>query len=112
MGVYPRAARSTDNRCAGRFGLVGIPRGSRALAVQAAHIVPKGKYGAFDLFGPTVEFLTEPEDANVAYCTMIGTLPAGESAPIHSHPDDESFSCCPDPCWRYLSSGRASNGLR
>ena len=59
--------------------------------MQAAHIVPKAKYGAVDLFGPTVEFLTEPEDANSTYCIMIGTLPAGASVALHSQPDDESF---------------------
>jgi quercetin dioxygenase-like cupin family protein len=54
------------------------------------YIVNKGMYGALDVFGPTIEFLTSPEEVD-AYCVMIGTIPPGISVPLHSHPDLESF---------------------
>jgi quercetin dioxygenase-like cupin family protein len=43
------------------------------------------------VFGPTVEFLTLPEEPDAGYCVMIGTVPPGVSVPLHSHPDAESF---------------------
>ena len=42
-----------------------------------------------DVFGPTVEFLTPPEEG--AYCVLKGTIPPGMSVPLHSHPEPESF---------------------
>ncbi|MGH9629214.1 MAG: cupin domain-containing protein [Bryobacteraceae bacterium] len=59
--------------------------------MKTAHLVNKGMYGALDLFGPTVEFLTSPEDPDAVYCVMRGTIPAGASVPLHSHADVESF---------------------
>lgn len=50
-----------------------------------------GSHGLLDVFGPTVEFLTSPEEAGASYCVMIGTVPPGISVPLHSHPDPESF---------------------
>jgi uncharacterized RmlC-like cupin family protein len=43
-----------------------------------------------DLFGPTVEFLSTPSDAE-AFCALRGTIPPGASVPLHSHADDEDF---------------------
>jgi quercetin dioxygenase-like cupin family protein len=43
------------------------------------------------VFGPTVEFLTSPENPAAVYCVMRGTIPAGLSVSLHSHGDDESF---------------------
>jgi quercetin dioxygenase-like cupin family protein len=54
-------------------------------------IVNQGTYGALDVFGPTIEFLTLPEESDIAYCVMKGTIPSGSSTPLHSHPDIESF---------------------
>ena len=53
-------------------------------------------YELLDVFGPTVAFLTPLPDKNAVYCVMHGTIPAGVSVPLHSHPDDESF---------YITSG-------
>jgi quercetin dioxygenase-like cupin family protein len=51
----------------------------------------KGMDGVLDVFGPTVEFLTSPSEAEAVYCVMRGTIPPGVSVPLHSHPDVESF---------------------
>jgi quercetin dioxygenase-like cupin family protein len=48
-------------------------------------------HGVLDLFGPTVEFLTSPNEADAVYCVMIGTIPPGGAVPIHRHADDETF---------------------
>lgn len=44
-----------------------------------------------DLFGPTVEFLTSPEDPSNDFCVLRGTIPPGVSVPLHSHADTEDF---------------------
>jgi len=44
-----------------------------------------------DIFGPTVEFLTSPEDARGDFCVMRGVIPPGVSVPLHSHDETESF---------------------
>ena len=59
--------------------------------MQSSHIVKDGTYGVFDVFGPTLEFLILPGEADSGYCVMKGTIPPGISVPLHSHPDIESF---------------------
>ena len=44
-----------------------------------------------DLFGPTVEFLTSPQEASIDFCVLRGVIPPGVSVPLHSHPDTEDF---------------------
>jgi len=44
-----------------------------------------------EFFGPTVEFLTSPEDEQNDFCVLKGTIPPGVSVPLHSHPDTEDF---------------------
>jgi quercetin dioxygenase-like cupin family protein len=44
-----------------------------------------------EFFGPTVEFLTLPEDEHNDFCVLKGTIPPGVSVPLHSHPDTEDF---------------------
>ena len=44
-----------------------------------------------DLFGPTVEFLTSPQEASIDFCVLRGVIPPGFSVPLHSHPDTEDF---------------------
>lgn len=48
-------------------------------------------YGILDVLGPTIEFLTSPEETDAVYCVMKGTIPPGISVPLHSHADAESF---------------------
>jgi quercetin dioxygenase-like cupin family protein len=44
-----------------------------------------------NFFGPTLEFLTLPEDAQNDFCVLKGTIPPGVVVPLHSHPDTEDF---------------------
>jgi hypothetical protein len=44
-----------------------------------------------DLFGPSVEFLTSPKDANQNFRVLRGVIPPGLAVPLHSHPDVEDF---------------------
>jgi quercetin dioxygenase-like cupin family protein len=44
-----------------------------------------------ELFGPTVEFLTSPQDAQNDFCVLRGTISPGAFVPLHSHPDTEDF---------------------
>lgn len=41
--------------------------------------------------GPTVEFLTSPQDAYNDFCVLKGIIPPGVSVPLHAHPDTEDF---------------------
>jgi quercetin dioxygenase-like cupin family protein len=60
--------------------------------LRSTHIVKRGTFHALDVFGPSLEFLTSPEEeVDAGYCMMIGTIPPGVSVPLHSHPDTESF---------------------
>lgn len=44
-----------------------------------------------ELFGPTLEFLTLPEDEQNDFCVLKGVIPPGVFVPLHSHPDTEDF---------------------
>jgi quercetin dioxygenase-like cupin family protein len=44
-----------------------------------------------ELFGPTVEFLTSPQDVQSDFCVLRGTIPPGVSVPPRSHADTEDF---------------------
>ena len=44
-----------------------------------------------EVFGPTIEFLTSPQDTQSDFCVIRGTLPPGVFVPLHSHPDIEEF---------------------
>jgi quercetin dioxygenase-like cupin family protein len=44
-----------------------------------------------DLMGPTVEFLTSPQEAGIDFCLLRGVIPPGVAVPLHSHPDTEDF---------------------
>jgi quercetin dioxygenase-like cupin family protein len=44
-----------------------------------------------DLMGPTVEFLTSPQEAGIDFCLLRGVIPPGVAVPLHSHPDAEDF---------------------
>jgi uncharacterized RmlC-like cupin family protein len=50
-----------------------------------------GTYGVLDVLGPTIEFLTSPQDLDAIYCMMLGTIPPCLSVPLPSHADVESF---------------------
>ncbi len=44
-----------------------------------------------EFFGPTVKFLTSPEDEHSDFCVLKGTIPPGMSVPLHAHADTEDF---------------------
>ncbi len=44
-----------------------------------------------ELFGPTLEFLTSPDDEHSDFCVLKGTIPPDVYVPLHSHPDTEDF---------------------
>lgn len=44
-----------------------------------------------ELFGPTMAFLTTPEQAEDGFCVMKGIIPPGAAVPLHSHADTEDF---------------------
>jgi quercetin dioxygenase-like cupin family protein len=57
---------------------------------RAAHRVDPERIETIDVLGPTLQFLTPPEDRD-APCIMRGTIPPGVSVPLHSHGDTETF---------------------
>lgn len=46
---------------------------------------------AWDVLGPTVEFLVAPDDPGAQLCVMRGVLPPGVGVPLHSDEDAEDF---------------------
>jgi quercetin dioxygenase-like cupin family protein len=48
-------------------------------------------YTAVDVFGPTLEFISGPDDPGADFCVMRGVVPPGVAVPLHSHNDAEDF---------------------
>ena len=48
-------------------------------------------YTAVDVFGPTVEFVSGPDDPGADFWVMRGVVPSGVTVPLHSHDDAEDF---------------------
>ena len=48
-------------------------------------------YTAVDVFGPTLEFISRPDDPGADFCVMRGVVPPGVAVPLHSHNDAEDF---------------------
>jgi quercetin dioxygenase-like cupin family protein len=46
---------------------------------------------AVDVFGPTVEFVSGPDDPGADFWVMRGVVPPGVTVPLHSHDDAEDF---------------------
>jgi quercetin dioxygenase-like cupin family protein len=62
------------------------------------HRVVEGTHQPLDMFGPTLEFLVLPEEAQNEFSVLRGVIPPGGSVPLHSHPATEDF---------YIISGQA-----
>jgi quercetin dioxygenase-like cupin family protein len=60
-------------------------------SVRMLHMFSGRKHPILDLFGPTVQFFTTPEEADGQLCVMKGIIPNEGSVPIHSHADVECF---------------------
>ena len=46
---------------------------------------------AVDVFGPTLEFISGPDDPGADFWVMRGVVPPGVVVPLHSHNDAEDF---------------------
>jgi len=59
--------------------------------MEAVYLTKKEKPEIFDVFGPTLVFLTPAKENDDGYCVMKGAIPPGVSVPMHSHPDHHSL---------------------
>jgi hypothetical protein len=48
-------------------------------------------YTALDVFGPTLEFISGPDEPGAEFCVMRDVVPPGVAVPLHSHDDAEDF---------------------
>jgi quercetin dioxygenase-like cupin family protein len=48
-------------------------------------------YATLDVFGPTLEFVSGPDDPAADFWVMRGVVPPGVAVPLHSHHDAEDF---------------------
>jgi quercetin dioxygenase-like cupin family protein len=48
-------------------------------------------YATLDVFGPTLEFVSGPDDPAAGFWVMRGVVPPGVVVPLHSHDDAEDF---------------------
>ena len=55
------------------------------------HVAEGTSSPTFDVLGPTVEFLTTPDDSGNSFSVMRGVVPPGVAVPLHSHDDAEAF---------------------
>ncbi len=60
-------------------------------ATRVAHLIDPHDVEILDVLGPTIQVLTEPGADDGSPCIMRGTIPPGGAAPLHSHPDPETF---------------------
>lgn len=60
-------------------------------AAGTAHRIDLERARIFHVLGPTVQYLTEPEEDDASPCVMRGTIPGGVVVPMHSHADPETF---------------------
>jgi quercetin dioxygenase-like cupin family protein len=56
-----------------------------------AHLVDPREVETLEVLGPTVSFLTAPEEGDDVPCVMHGTIPPDRVVPLHSHADPETF---------------------
>ena len=57
---------------------------------RVADLIDPERVDAINILGPTIQFLTSPEETS-APCIMRGTIPPAVSIPLHSHADPETF---------------------
>lgn len=62
----------------------------RTSTTPSGGLIDAGHAPAISILGPTIQFLTPPDDEG-APCIMRGTIPPGVSIPLHSHGDPETF---------------------
>jgi quercetin dioxygenase-like cupin family protein len=59
--------------------------------LHSAHLIDGEAFEVFDIFGPTLQFVTRPDEVSGAPAILRGTIPSGGAALLHSHPDPETF---------------------
>ena len=65
---------------------------SRQLESTVLHEIAEGTpYTTLDVFGPTLEFVSGPDDPAADFWVMRGVVPPGVVVPLHSHDDAEDF---------------------
>jgi quercetin dioxygenase-like cupin family protein len=57
----------------------------------SVRVIKHASHPVLDVFGPTVQFLATPEEANDSHCVMKGVIPPGGVVPLHSHSGVECF---------------------
>jgi mannose-6-phosphate isomerase-like protein (cupin superfamily) len=69
----------------------GTPFKSPGREAAFASVICTADSDVLDLFGATVQFLTDECEEEAAPCLLRGTIPPGVSVPMHSHADNETF---------------------
>jgi quercetin dioxygenase-like cupin family protein len=64
---------------------------SNTAMTQRPQMLHESEHPLLDVFGPTVQFLTSPDEAEGIFCIMISVIPEDAFIPIHSHEDIECF---------------------
>jgi uncharacterized RmlC-like cupin family protein len=64
---------------------------NRAKTTDNRQMLHESEHPLLDVFGPTVQFLTSPEEAEGTFCILIGVIPRDGFIPIHSHEGIECF---------------------
>ena len=72
---------------------------------HSAHLVDLHAAQILDVLGPTIQFLTDTSD-DAAPCILRGTIPPGAMAPLHSHPDPETFIALTEGLEGFSTAGR------
>jgi quercetin dioxygenase-like cupin family protein len=80
------------NHAKNQINVYTVTRGDERMNLTEEKHLQKNPAGglSLELFGPTIEYLTSPNDAQ-NFCILKGTVPPGGSIPLHSHPDTEDF---------------------
>lgn len=81
-------------------------------AERVAHLVDPDGVETIEVFGPTIQFLTSPDDGEHAPCVMRGTTPPGAVVPLHSHADPETFLALSGEFEALAYAGREFNWVR
>jgi quercetin dioxygenase-like cupin family protein len=58
--------------------------------MRTAHLVDPDAAETIGVLGPTIQFLTSPDEAD-APLVIRGTIPPGAVVPMHTHADPETF---------------------
>jgi len=57
----------------------------------SARLIHPERLDTIDVLGPTIQFVTNPDEEEGGPCIMRGTVPPGVVIPLHRHADPETF---------------------